>query len=835
MWSIRLIFKTIIQRGIITALFFLPLFAHSENAKKLRPLRQGENLFAFKLKGKTQPFKKDLAINEIKIKTKNKKLEKALKKHLEEYKNQAFSNTVSEKIHNAILLFLKNQKVLLPQLKGPLFDFSNNTLNIYYEIKHPYRYGFVVKGNTTLSEYKILSTANYAKYFNNNQLVRRMLSRIKELYLKNGYSNVRLKHKIKKDPHAFIKTVFIFVKENKRTKIKQIKLFGRFSRKADYYMNIISNYGGPLLRRKIFYSEDIQTGLKNLINLLKNEGYFRATGHTRITNTADSHLIIDVILNEGPLTLVKDIHFKGNRRFSRQKLLNLMKIKISKGLNINYLEQDIEELVKAYKAEGFIQMELPNKEQIVKYNKEDSSAVLHFNIKENSKIKIGDILIEGNNFTKKDFIMNSLSLKTGETLTPEKMENSLKKLRALSVFSAINILIKEESKKQTDRTLIVQVEERKPKSVRLGLGANTERALTARSFAEFSHRNITGRGRHFFSNLKLQSNIAKYVQIDSTAPEYLEHQLSVSYVEPFLLGAGFRGQVNASNSAQVFSHTYTPQKGGITDIVNSTKINFLLKSAINDFTRLTWTLLSWEHRTEFEKSKRCQQSAKLSLSSCNSDTLNISTTGLALNIDKRDNILSTSSGFLSQLFVEYSGPFYIVPSSDNVQFIKMEFKHFDFRPVLTNWVWANSVQGGFIANMNSLQEGGVPVSKAFILGGANSLRGFDGLINGERVPDKKEFPIENANQLIFSRSSFYLLLKTELRFAISKSFTGSVFYDGGFVAVSGNKFEQPYRHSAGFGINYKTPLGAVSGYIAFKISPKQNESAIVPHLSFGSF
>ena len=824
-----MISKKTICKGVITGVFLLSLSGRTfgnwltaPTADPVKPQAKKEN----------PSIARELTINEIKIKTKNKKLEKSLKKYLAEYKNQIFSNTVSEEIHNKILVFLKDRKFLLPNLTGPLFDFSGNTLNISYEIKEPYRYGFVVKGNTALSGYKILSTANYEKYFNNSQLIRRMLSRIKELYLRTGYSNVRLKHKMTTDPKAFIKTVFILVKENKRTKIKQIKLFGRFSRPAGRYMDIIYDYGGPLLRRKIFYSEGIQTGLKNLVNSLKNEGYFSAAAHTRITNTTDNNVIIDVILNEGPLTVVKDIHFKGNRYFSRQKLLNLMKIKIGKGLNINYLERDIEALTEAYKAEGFMEMELPDKEQTVKYNKETSSAVLRFNIKENTKIKIGEIIIEGNNLTKKDFIMNSLSLKKGDTLTPEKMEYSLKKLRALSIFSAINILIEEKNKKQQDRTLIVQVEERKPKFVRFGLGANTERALTARGFAEFSNRNITGRGRHFFSNIKLQSNIAKYMQIDSTAPEYLEHQLSLSYVEPFLLGSGFSGQVNVSNSTQVFSHRYTLPEGGITDIVNSTKINFLLKSAINDFTRLTWTLLSWEDRTEFEKSERCRTNRHLF---CDSDTLNISTTGLALNIDKRDNILSTSSGFLSQLFVEYSGPFYIVPSSDNVQFIKMEVKHFDFRPVLTGWVWANSVQGGFIANMNNLQEGGVPVSKTFILGGANSLRGFDGLINGERVPDKQEFPIEHANQLIFSRSSFYLLLKTELRFAVSKSFTGSVFYDGGFVAVSGNKFELPYRHSAGFGLNYKTPLGPVSGYIAFKISPKPGESAVVPHLSFGSF
>ena len=116
---------------------------------------------------------------------------------------------------------------------------------------------------------------------------------------------------------------------------------------------------------------------------------------------------------------------------------------------------------------------------------------------------------------------------------------------------------------------------------------------------------------------------------------------------------------------------------------------------------------------------------------------------------------------MSQIFFEYAWPF----SSKNIQFLKMELKHFDFRPLSNRWIWFNSLQGGMISNLHRQEnEGGVPVSRAFILGGINSLRGFDGLIQGERVPNKEEFPIEHANSLIFNRSSFYLLIKTELRF-----------------------------------------------------------------------
>ncbi|MDE0518549.1 MAG: BamA/TamA family outer membrane protein, partial [Bdellovibrionales bacterium] len=708
--------------GLFVLILLFPTYSFFSKATQAAPLLQTSSSFTIHQKGGLRKSKEsDIFIDDIIIRTKNLKLQSSITKALFKYKNKVFSKKLSDEIYNKILLLLKEKKILLPEITEPLFRFSDNKLIISYTINNPYRYGFIIKGNTALDRYSLLSKKKYEKYFNNSQLVRRILSQIKESYLKRGYTNVRLKHEVHQDDKYFIKTVFILVEENKRTKIKKIQLFGQFSRSWPYYIDFISNYSGPLIRKKLFYNMDIQKGVKNLVNSLKNEGYLQANAHIRVTNIADNAVIVDLILNEGPLTRVKSINFKGNKYFSHQQLTRLMKIKINEGLNIHYLEQDIETLINTYRNAGFIEMELSNKEEVVEYDKKTSYAVLQFNIIEKAKVRIDNIVVRGNQLTNRDFIINNLPLKEGDILTPEKIAFSIRKLRNLGIFSRIEILTEEEDKSAEERTLFIQVEERKPKSVRFALGVNTERTLTARGFAEFVNRNIMGTGRRFFSNIKLQSNIAKYAQLDSLAPEYLEHQVSVSYIEPFFLRSGFDGHINISNSAQIFSHTYTAQEGNITDIVDSINVNFLLKRTIDNFITLTWKLLSWEGRTQSKKMEICNTNNPPS-PLCDSDTLNISTTGISLQIDKRNNILSTSDGFLSQMFMEYSGPFYVVPASKEIQFMKLEVKHFDFRSIFNNWVWANSVQGGFIANMNSLEQGGFPVSRAFILGGVNSLR-----------------------------------------------------------------------------------------------------------------
>ena len=511
-----------------------------------------------------------------------------------------------------------------------------------------------------------------------------------------------------------------------------------------------------------------------------------------------------------------------------------MVIKESEALNINYLETDISAIISVYRNAGFIDMQLTNQADIIQYNESSSTALLHFNIHEQDKFIVSDIVIKGNERTKPYVIFNGLDFKRGDVITPDKIDKSIKRLRQKERFSSINISTEEHIAEGGNRRIVIQVSERKPRTLRAALGLSTDRILTGRGLVEFSNKNISGKGRQFFSQVKLQSNIARYFNEDVEEPGHVEHQVSLMYTEPFLFNSHFSGQVNLSESSQVFSHTYKNNQA-LTDIVNTIQSDFLVEREINNFTRLKWIILNWESRKESKKGEYCDVNTKASSLLCTNKLLNIATTGISINLDKRNHILFASDGFLSSALIEYSGPLYLLQPSEGIRFIKMEVRHFDFQPLPNHWVLVNNIQGGVITNMSrQMKEGGIPVSRAFILGGINSLRGFDGLIQGERVPDKKELPIAGANELINTRSWLYFLVKTELRFPIQDKWIGSLFYNGGFVSVAGRDFQQPYRQSAGFGLRYQTLVGPISGYMAFKIAPKAGEELFIFHMSFGT-
>ncbi|MBX9769233.1 MAG: BamA/TamA family outer membrane protein, partial [Bdellovibrionales bacterium] len=72
-------------------------------------------------------------------------------------------------------------------------------------------------------------------------------------------------------------------------------------------------------------------------------------------------------------------------------------------------------------------------------------------------------------------------------------------------------------------------------------------------------------------------------------------------------------------------------------------------------------------------------------------------------------------------------------------------------------------------------------------------------------------------------------------FPIKGELDGVIFYDGGSVFITGQEFIPAYRHSAGLGFRYNTPVGPVSFEYGFIIGRQSGEGLGRLHLSIGTF
>ena len=136
------------------------------------------------------------------------------------------------------------------------------------------------------------------------------------------------------------------------------------------------------------------------------------------------------------------------------------------------------------------------------------------------------------------------------------------------------------------------------------------------------------------------------------------------------------------------------------------------------------------------------------------------------------------------------------------------------------------------------------------MGGYNSLRGYDGNIEGDRIPRKEYAPIETANEALRLQikgkdrnvtNSQYALMRINFRFPVFKNFKGLLFYDLGAVSLKSSvKNIWDYGHSTGLGFRYQTFLIPIGLDIAYQLAPKScmkikddSCSATRLHLSIG--
>ena len=101
---------------------------------------------------------------------------------------------------------------------------------------------------------------------------------------------------------------------------------------------------------------------------------------------------------------------------------------------------DIQQLKFYCQEKGFLEFRILNeKENLVKYNDDNTLAELEFKIEEGPQVKVGSILIDGNNLTKDYVLRKEVDFKEGDILTPSKIEESTKRLQKLSLFNSVEV------------------------------------------------------------------------------------------------------------------------------------------------------------------------------------------------------------------------------------------------------------------------------------------------------------------------------------------------------------------------------------------------------------
>ena len=675
-------------------------------------------------------------------------------------------------------------------------------------IKNPVKTVFSVRGVKFFNRYEINKTLYADEARSGVNLYKTALSALRTAYGRRGFHKAKVSYQITRE--GWTEWVFFTVKEGPRIRIGKIYITGLLSQPSETYADFIRNNSTDLVREGYYNKSDLEKGYKNLITHLKSQGYLESRLYSDRVIYRDDRVEITVNLEEGPRAFIKSIELSGNQNISSGEILSVIESQVQSPLRLKILERDLELIEEIYRQRGYLSVEI-QKKNIVKYGENSQYVTVELNITEGDRALVSEIIIEGNTRVKKKLIKSLLAFEEGVVLTPEKIEESINTLSSLGLFSRVFI----GPKKENPSRVMVSVREKKTQDIRGGLGVNTKRNLTARAYGEYRHKNLFGQGRNLFGKISGQMNLIHPNPL-------LEYEISGIYQEVFIPGKNIRGNVGLSRSHDIFNYTKD------INAVRKDQISFSIDKKLTSHLKSNIKLWSLEARRE-----TCLNNPK-----CPENPRRIGSAHISFQYDKRDGVFNPKKGGLFFMKGEYASP--LIGSSPDIQFQKLNISGQLYHSI-EEYVFALGFKGGMI-----LSERSIPASHSFILGGQSSLRGYDGNVEGERIPASAHAPIDTANDSLRLKigdnlnkvsSSQYALMKLEVRFPLMKNVKGLVFYDAGLVRLTakGNTVND-YGHSAGVGFRYETlvPIGVD---IAYKLPPRpaSSPSHYRFHIAIGLF
>lgn len=755
-----------------------------------------------------------LKVNSIYLDGKNPELisnlNRILKKNVGKIYNPQLIATIPKQIQD----YFRYNNYIRATIQGPEAHMSSKktTIDLTYHLDRTEQYTITFEGNYSYPTTRLLSELEFSNLSSASpNILAELTNKIKEFYWKKGYARIEIKGEEKTSVSNVKSTLFFHINEGSPVKIEKIELQGNYSLSKKFYHKFLKEHSGETVSDGYFHRNDFETGLKNLIIELQNSGYLKAKliSSRYVYNKNKDKITILVNLDEGPLTKVDTITYRGVKNLNQEELSEILDIHKGEALKLGLLEAGLQNIKTYAQEQGYLEFRILNeKDNLVKYNSDNTLATIDLLIEEGPQIRVGTIIIDGNTLTKDYVLHKEIDFKVGDVLTPNKMEESTRRLQKLGLFNSVEIKTLEQRTQIADRTIILKVSERPPGLFNFGAGVTNERKLTLRGFTGIAYRNIQGTGRGVSTRAELNYNVA-----DIKFPEL---KITAGYLEPYLFDSRTKGRINFTRATQVVSYDDRTAS-------DTYQLDLLLEQNITSHILFTYDLWNISHVRDFNIDTNI---GKL---------IDLASTGPALEIDYRDHPFNPTKGTFTRMQVEYSHP--ALGNTGSIEYLKTTASFTHYFPISppNPLVFANSIRVGDLLNIN--KDDGVPYDKkGFFLGGLSTIRGYEAGTR-ERFPNNADLLIPNEDTYLLQSRSQYYLIKSELRFPIWGSIGGALFYDGGMVKVDDIKFEDPYRDSAGIGIRYATPVGPLNIEIAKKLdyNKARGESEFLYHISFGTF
>ncbi len=626
-----------------------------------------------------------------------------------------------------------------------------------------------------------------------NSTIQNATEKIEKLYEDKGFFLARVKASVSDVVKGESVALKFAIVESDKVEVKEIKFIGNkqidsgklqmvMQTKVGGFFSFMSGAGS--------YKQDAFDRDMQILNFLYfNEGFVQVKiDRPYVYISPDKKgVFITINLSEGEKFNIGTVDFSGDLLFDEEELGKIVSVKTNELFSYEKMQKDIRSLTAKYGDLGYA---YTNPIPRTRVREKDRLVDITFEIDKGNKVYLGKINVRGNTKTRDKVVRRELRILEGELYNETRKRESLANVQRLGYFDEVNFQTKTPKGESDIMDIDIVVKERNTGSIQVGAGYSSFDGFVLNG--QVNQINLLGRGQKLGASIDW-SDSRRNVTINFTEPYFLDSKWEVGF------DAYHRDR-------ELFEYTEKKEGGAF-------RVGYPLAPYLRG-------VIGYKiDDTNLELNEKSDPDL-FPVETANGITSSVT---LSLLYDKRNDRFAPTKGMFGRLYLEYPG------LGGDLDYTKGGANFRYYKNVFWDVVWRNNINYGFVSSNDSTRD--VPFNTRFLLGGANTLRGYDWFSVG-----KKEFSqiaFDNAVNNNRGDLAFFdaerpfggkqqLYYNLELQFPLIKEakILGVLFYDIGYADDSLSI--EDFKSDVGFGFRWFSPIGPLRFEWGFGLNPDEN-------------
>ena len=684
--------------------------------------------------------------------------------------------------------------------------------------------------------------------------------RIRDLYQREGYFNVKVSHdKAAVTPGQTVVTYHVDL--GKVHDVDAVTIHGNKYFETALILPRLNVHPASIFEHRGIYSQALVASDVATITAIYEGSGFSNVKVTPVVHDSDldkhgrpskiAHMSVDYQIVEGPQQRFGTYRLIGNKDVPISTLTPLLSAQVGQPYNSNNLTSDRDAVLSYYLAHGYDQASVSLKQ--LPDPKDPNLIDVAMNITEGEQIFVNDVLISGLHYTRPSTVAGRILVHPGDVLDQTALIDTQRQLYDLTLFNGVNTAVQNPNGDELRKNVLIQFKEAKRWDFNYGVGFQ---AQTGNPTCNIALRIQLGETPSCANAANGQFGASALVELDisrinlrgsdnsltlKTAYGSLEKRAVLTYSDPHFL--------NKPSLTFSVSGGYTDARDVTTYAASRLEGTARLSERVNRPTTLIYQMSF--RRVKVDPNTLQIDPSEIPLAS---QSATVGGPGITYIRDtRRPTPLDASGGTYNTVQEFYSDSHFGAASNFN----RVDATNSSYYPFgsVRRYVFARNTRLAWERSYGTSSQELIPLPERIYAGGAQSHRGFG--INAAGPRDSETgYPIGGAAAFI---NSFELRLPPPVLPYVGNSVSFVLFHDMGNVFVKGSdiwpsflRFRQPDRagcrdisqadqsvpnaehnsiglnglcsynyfsHALGIGARYRTPIGPIRIDSSYNLNP----------------